>query len=99
MPLEVVAVRGRQGIEVEELHVIAARIVIAADEPGVGRNVDAPLAQPITNFGAVGHGRKQPRVGAAAASPAGTAIMGRFVRVIQAGRAVAEDHHQAGETR
>ena len=89
--------RGGKRLEIVEFHVVAAGIVIAADEPGVGGNVDAALAQAIAHFGPVGHGGEEPRVGAAAASAAGAAIVGRFVRVVQAGRSVAQDHHQAGE--
>ena len=96
--LQIGLVRGGERVEIEEFHVIAAGIVIAADEPRIRGNVDASLPQAVANFRPVGHGGKEPRVGAAAASPAGSAIMGRFVRIVEAGRSMAQDHHQTGET-
>ena len=44
------------------------------------------------------HGGKKPGVGTATASAAGAAIMRRFVRVIEAGRPVAQDHDQTGKS-
>ena len=42
---------GRQGIQIEELDIIAAGVVITADEPGIVWNVDAALPQTQPDFG------------------------------------------------
>ena len=80
---------------VVEFHVVTTRIVISANEPGVIGNFDAALAQVVAHLGPVGHGREKPRIGSAAASSARSTIVGRFVRVVQTGRSMAEDHDQA----
>ena len=95
--LQIRLMRGGNRIEIEELDVVATGIVIAADEPRIRGNVDASLPQAIAYFRPVGHGGKKPCVRPAATPSAGATIVSRLVRVVEAGRSVAQNHHQAGE--
>src|SRR5262245_45662169 len=63
--------RRRKEIQIEEFHIIAASVVIAADEPCVRGDVDTHPLQTEIYFGAVGHGGEEASVGSAAASAAG----------------------------
>src|SRR5689334_2002353 len=90
--------RGRRLVEIVELDVITARVVIAAGEPGVIRDIDAARAQIAAHVGAVCHGREEPGVGTAAASATRSAIVRGFVWIVEARRSMAEDEHDARET-
>ena len=67
--------RRRQRIEVVVAHAVIGRVVQRADEPCVGRDVDAALAHALAHVGAVGHVGEEPRVGTAAAAAAGAAVV------------------------
>src|SRR6185437_3266992 len=88
----------RNRIEIEKFHIIAATIVVAADEPCVLGKGDPFLPQPLADLWPVGHCGKKSCVRSAAAPPASSAIVCRLVRIVKAGRSVAQDHHQASES-
>ena len=91
--LQIGLMRGGNRIEIEEFHVVTASIVIAADEPRIRGNVDALLPQALADFRPVGHCGKKSRVRAAAAPPTGPTVVRRLVRIVEAGRSVAQDYH------
>ena len=97
--LQIRLMRGGNRIEIEEFHVVAASIVIAADEPRIRGNIDAFRPQALAYFLPVGHCGKKPCIRAAAAPPAGPAVMSRLVGIVEAGRSVAQDYHQSGRIR
>ena len=91
--LQIRLMRGGDRIEIEEFHVVAARIVIAADEPRIRGNIDAFRPQALANFRPVGHCGKKSRIRAAAAPPTGPTVVRRLVGIVEAGRSVAQDYH------
>src|SRR5215469_6477457 len=88
----------RNRIKIEEFHVVAARVVVAADEPGILGNVDALLPQALADLRPVGHCGKESCVRTATTSPARPAIVCRLVRIVKAGRSMAQNHDQASES-
>ena len=93
------ACAARQRVEVVVAHAVVGGVVQRADEPGVGGDVDAALAHAVAHVGAVGHVGEEPRVGAAAPAAAGAAVVRRLVRVVEAGRAVAEERRRSARSR
>src|SRR5579863_7298857 len=81
--LQVGLVASRNGVEVEEFHVVTTSIVVAADEPCILGNVDAFLAQALADLRPVGHGCKKPRVWTAATPSTSSAVVGRLVRIVE----------------
>ena len=85
-------------MQIEEFYVIATSVVVAADEPGIFRNVDALLPQQCAYFRPVSHGGKKPSIRSAATPPTGPTVMSRFVGIVEACRSVAQHHYDRGET-
>ena len=85
-------------VEIVELDAVVAGVVLTADEPGRLRDDHVLSRQQPAHLGLVGHRCKGARVGTAVASTARAAVVGRFLRVVEARRAVAQDQHQRRET-
>ena len=71
----------------------AAMLVFGSD----GNLIWGGNGQTCANFGFIADGRKDTSVGCAAPSRARPAVVGCFVRVIEAVRAVAQDEHIGGK--
>jgi len=81
--LQIRLVSGWQGVEVEQFHVIAAGVVVTADEPGVLRNAYAGVGNLEHNASAPGSAR---RLGGEELPAAGAvaALVGARLRVLRA---------------
>ena len=89
--VERVGDRRGQRLEVEVAHAVVGGVMQGADEPRVGRDVDAARAHAFAHVGAIGHLGEEPRVGAAATPAARAAVVRGLVRVVEARRAVSQD--------
>ena len=81
----------RDLIEVGILHAVIGGVVDAANEPGVGGNIDAALTQAFADVGTVGEVGEEAGVGTAAPAAAGPAIVRGFMRIVETCRAMTED--------
>ena len=97
--LEIASVRLGQQVEIVEDDRLVARVVHAADEESLRRARTGPAAPDAPELAVVEHLGQCPSVGAAPRTTAGAAVVGRFVGVVQARRAVADEEHQAGKAR
>ena len=82
-----------QTADIEPCDVVGAGVEHAADETGVGRDHEPFRRQSHANAFVIGHGGKGPRIGAATAAAAGTAVVGALVGIVATGGAVAEHRH------
>src|SRR3954453_23914171 len=95
--LQVSSMCGGKCIEIVQFDVIAAGIVITADEPGIIRDHDAARAKRIAHLRPVRHCGEEAGLGPPARPSAGSAIGRGLVRVVQTCRSVAEDNYYARE--